>query len=128
MLLRGEFDADLTEYRWILDIYLAAGNVLTEEERNIYFSAELQGIDTRIRQEYEKLNERYDSSLGLILHAENVRDLASKRAVLRECVDDIIPDAKSRYLLIPQHKRADMLRIEADIYREFEGDWEKKSR
>lgn len=112
----------LEDYRWIYLLYSECSEVLTEEERKIYFAHDLQLINDRIKEESQKLVEQLQESLGLIRHSECILDLAYQRTVLKDCVDIAAnpKQLKEQYSLIPKKKLIVMRELESMLSRENE--------
>lgn len=106
----------MEQNRWLYELYWECTDVLTVEERDIYFAHELHLINEQIEKEMVELYKSVNESLGLIRHSERLLDLACQRAVLKDCVEDTT--LKNKYSLIPKRKLVAMRELESSLSRE----------
>lgn len=120
-MIRGEIEVNLDEHKWILELYHGCGHILTDDEKAIYFAHEFDFVDSRIKNEFKKMGECLDSSLGLIRYSESILNLACQRAVPKECVDiAAYPKLKKKFDTIPMKKKREMQKLEEFMFRELQ--------
>lgn len=113
---RVESKMRLEQNRWLYELYWTCTEILTEEEREIYFARYLDDIEKLIHEEHTKLNQSLDDSIGLIRHSERLMDLACTRVVLKDFVEDTA--LKDQYPSIPKKKLLEMGKLESYLSRE----------
>lgn len=106
----------LEQKRWIYELFWESGDLLTVEERAIYFAHELHLVNEEIEKEMAQLYRSHNESLGLIRHSEKLLDLACTRVILKDCAEDTT--LKNKYSLIPKKKLLAMKDLESSLSRE----------